>query len=468
MTTLTPELAQGLDSLLDDPVEFKYLVSANTYSKQDEMTRAVFTSPRVTVSGANGTGKDFQAARIALAWLTLLEPAKVVVIAPTHRQVEDIFWNEMRAAFRSKAFREPWGLKMFPGSARVECLYDAEEHFGVGFATKDKAAGVNQMPTGEGLQGYHSPNLLAIISEAHAVQQAHIDEIRRLNPRCTLMTGNPFTASGEFYDSHHSKRHLYQSIQISAFDTPNLRDIAPEEGYADYPGMVTKKDVRERAEEWGEDNPLYIAGVKGEFPDNLDDMVIVPLYAAQAAAQRTSEPSGTVRVACDVARYGADKTVVMRRQGDHAEIVHSTQGADLMKTTGFLKRYIMENLVDELVVDETGLGSGVVDRLRELGTGRTRLVGFNFGGSPKDKDRFVNAGAECYWAMRQWCMEEPADIPNSAPLLSGMSGRLYSIDSRGRTKLQPKEEMHRSPDEADALAMTFVQDKGRPGVRFLE
>ena len=78
------------------------------------------------------------------------------------------------------------------------------------------------------------------------------------------------------------------------------------------PGMITQEDIDDRKEEWGEESALYVGAVLGEFPDNLDD-VVVPLSKAVAAARRELEADGPVILRCDVARYGQDKTVVMRR-----------------------------------------------------------------------------------------------------------------------------------------------------------
>ena len=86
------------------------------------------------------------------------------------------------------------------------------------------------------------------------------------------------------------------------------------------PGMVTQEDIDDRKEEWGEDSSMYVGSVLGKFPDNLDDAV-VPLWAATEAANRGMEPEGPVVLACDVARFGHDKTVVVRRQGPVARIV---------------------------------------------------------------------------------------------------------------------------------------------------
>ena len=111
----------------------------------------------------------------------------------------------------------------------------------------------------------------------------------------------------------------------------------------------------------------------GEFPEGLDD-VLVTLRSATEAAGRSLAPSGQVVLGCDVARFGHDKTVVVRRQGPFARIVWRASGADTMETAEFLRGYCASNVVDAVVVDDLGVGGGVVDRLRELGLGRARVV----------------------------------------------------------------------------------------------
>ena len=227
---------------------------------------------------------------------------------------------------------------------------------------------------------------------------------------------------------------------------------------------MTAQDIEDRKAEWGEDSPLYVGGVLGQFPDNLEDFV-VPLWAARAAGKRGATPEGPVILGCDVARSGKDRTVVMRRQGDVARIIHRKRGSDTMSTANFLKDYCDANEVHVLVVDEVGLGYGVVDRLREIGLGRTRLVGFNGGKSAKKKDRFANRNAEVWWAMRERYMAETLDTDNDDALIEGVSGRKWDDDERGRKRLQSKSEMARSPDEADALAMTFAAEGGGVWIR---
>ena len=89
-----------------DPEDIKYpmrfarrVLGAHLYPKQQELLSAVASHPRVSVSGANGTGKDFAAAAVAWWWLVNFRRSMVVVMAPTFRQVNDILFAEIRAAY---------------------------------------------------------------------------------------------------------------------------------------------------------------------------------------------------------------------------------------------------------------------------------------------------------------------------------------------------------------------------------
>ena len=219
--------------------------------------------------------------------------------------------------------------------------------------------------------------------------------------------------------------------------------------------MINQRDIDDRKDEWGEDNPLYIGAVLGEFPDNLDG-IVVPLWAAAAAGKRSMEADGPLIVACDVARHGHDKTVVMRRQGNVARIVWRTSGHDTMETANFLKSYCDEHEAETVVVDDTGIGAGVVDRLREMGLRHTRLMPFISGQKADDNKHFANRTAEVWWEMRKRYLAETLDTDDDGALIGQVSSRAYEVLDNGQIALGSKRKMARSPDEADALAMTFA------------
>ena len=224
-----------------DPVFFvQHVLQEPLFRKQGEILRSIKSEPFVSVVGANGTGKDWTAARAILWWLMVNKEAIVVVLAPTHRQVQDVVWKEGRGGFTAAMNN---GKPLGGTIAKVPRWEINDRRFAVGFATDSEF----------NIQGYHSPKLLLVITEAHAVEDSHIDAGMRLNPSRVLMTGNPFTNSGKFYNSHHSERDLWKTIEISAFDTPNV--ITKTD---DVPGLVSYSQVERRKLELGEDNPMYI------------------------------------------------------------------------------------------------------------------------------------------------------------------------------------------------------------------
>ena len=317
-----------------------------------------------------------------------------------------------------------------------------DQTFAIGFATSSPY----------NLQGFHSPNLMVVVTEAHAVPGTDIDALRRLNPALTLMTGNPLVSAGPFYDSHHSKRDMYDTVSISAGDVPNLTRFP-------VPGMVAPEHVADRKAEWGRNDPLYVGGVLGRFPDNLEGAVVT-LRDATAAAERSLQPEGDVVVACDVSRFGQSKTVVVRRQGPVARIVWRVRGRDTMSIAEFLESYCDREMVDTLVVDDSGVGGGVVDRLRQLRLPHTRLVAFIGGKKARKPDRYANLITESWFAMKKSYEAGTLDTDDDPALISQVSGRRYHQPGGAAIALESKGDTRESPDEADALAMTFAVSRG--------
>ena len=254
-----------LEHYRDDPVGFVEHVLGHPppYDKQREILRTLAVKRRVSVVGANGSGKDWAAARAILWWLATRPRAIAVVTGPTQRQVEQIVWRELRAAY--KASRVPLGGRLSGSQWNI-----ADDRYAIGFST-NKA---------DNLQGFHSPELLAVVTEAHAMPQDQMEALKRLYPARILLTGNAFSRDGEFFDSHHTKRHIYAGVTVSVYDTPNFTG---ENGGA--PGMPTEEDVEERKLDWGEDHPLYQGSILARFPDMLDDSLL-SRSAIEAAVAR--------------------------------------------------------------------------------------------------------------------------------------------------------------------------------------
>ena len=441
----TEDAAALIQRAKDNPAFFwSNILGSSPYQRQLDIVEALRDNRRVAVVGCNGSGKDWMSARVMLWWQTVHYPAITIVVGPTHRQVSDIVWKEARSAYLEARF--PLGGRMYQ-TARWE---GDDRHYSLGISVD------NDM----NLQGFHSPNLLVIVTEAHNVAQSHIDALKRLNPARMLLTGNAFANGGEFFEAFHSLTELYKTVEISAFDTPNVtsqRDLIP--------GMVTVAEVEERKKEWGEESAMYIASILGQFPSNLED-AIVPRSILMEALHRTIPPTGPAILSCDVARFGADRTVVYRRQGAQCRKIWDVQGRDTQQVAGKLKGLAEDDPdVDTVIVDDTGVGGGVTDRLNEEGVrgGAVRIVAFNGGEKARRNDRYVNAIAEAWMEMAQSFKDGMVDLDDNPSIIAQLSSRRYLIQGDRRIKLESKDEYKKrarnSPDDADALAMSF----GAPG-----
>lgn len=164
----------------------------------------------------------------------------------------------------------------------------------------------------------------------------------------------------------------------------------------------------------------------------------------------------------DVARFGDDTTTIFMRRGQDATgEVHRFRKLDLMQVAARVKDLSDRNDVDAVFIDETGLGAGVVDRCKQLQM--DNVIGVNFSAGP---DRMVqgmpkvkNKRAEM-WALMRMAIQTDLQLPDDEELFADLTGPLYSFDTNNAIQLEKKEDMKkrglRSPDKADALALTFA------------
>src|SRR5688572_17954582 len=97
MAELVTEGVEERASYVSLPVEFaKEVLGATPWERQEAILEALRDHSRVTVCSAHGVGKTWVAAAATLWFLYTREPAIVLTTAPTHRQVKEILWREIR------------------------------------------------------------------------------------------------------------------------------------------------------------------------------------------------------------------------------------------------------------------------------------------------------------------------------------------------------------------------------------
>ena len=198
---------------------------------------------------------------------------------------------------------------------------------------------------------------------------------------------------------------------------------------------------------------------------------LISLALATAASQRTLKPddpvilSAPVVIGVDPARYGDDRSVIVRRQGLVCFPPLVFQGVDTMFLASRTAVEINKHKPAMVFVDEGGVGAGVVDRLRQLGH---TVMGVQFGSRALGKG-FQNLRAEMWWKMRDW-LEAGGVIPNDPVLIRELATPTYGFNDKGDVVLESKDDIKArldvddggSPDVADALACTFAAPVAPP------
>lgn len=486
MATLAPDPLAILADQLDPPVSphrddldawTRERLGGYLWEAQRQIGDALVEHRYVAVPSCHDAGKSAVAARAAAWWLDTHPPGEafVVTTAPTWKQVKAVLWREIGKVRRAaEAHGEP-----LPGRTNLDCEWfigDELVAYGRKPADGDQAA----------FQGIHARYVLVIVDEAGGVPKALFDAVDSLvtnEAARVLGIGNPDDPASHFAKvcAPGSGWHV---IHIDGLRTPNFT----AEAIAPYPELVAlmeaegiepstepiPEDLRplllsplwvwERIKRWGPDSPLFIAKVRGRFPEIGDDTLIAP-GLIRAAIERELPGIDPGRYGLDVARYGTDETVCYRNRDGVVRLAFSHAKQDTMRTTGAAMRQLAPHLGGvPMVVDTIGLGAGVFDRLREQGE---PVHSFDAAAKPiippiPGRERFINRRAEAWWAVREAFEAGEVDLdPDDEDLAAQLGAIRWWNDSRGFIHIESKDEYRKrtggaSPDRADAVMMSFV------------
>lgn len=185
----------------------------------------------------------------------------------------------------------------------------------------------------------------------------------------------------------------------------------------------------------------------------------IPSDLVMKARKGKAERFGPLVIGVDPARFGDDRTSIIMRQGRHAFGIQSHAKKDTMEIVGIIHQLISQYNPAKVFIDIGGLGAGVFDRLKELGHGAI-IVSVNAGSSPLDKIKYYNKRSELWGLYREWLLDEPCQIPDEDSLHADTCNIRYSYNSNSQLVMEQKAEMKkrgiRSPDEADAICLTFA------------
>lgn len=410
-----------------------FLGISELWDRQSAIIDSVASRRLTAVRAGHGVGKTFAGAVAALWFLYCRAPAKVLITAPTEWQAQQVFWGAMKN-LRARARRALGGVM---GETKLAL---GEEWWAQVRATKSV----------DFFQGVHGKNLLVIVDEAAGVDEAIFEGVKTLltgEGNKVLLMGNPVRRSGSFHAAFSDA--AYGHVHLSCLKHPNV-----VEGREIIPGAVTREWIEERRAEW-EGTPLWQARVLGEFPDAAEDQLI-SLELLGMAESREVVPTGPAVIGVDVARYGNDETAIYVMRDGAVVDSRFLRKRDLMETAGHVHALAQTHDVKLIAVDDTGLGGGLTDRLRELGH---EVAAINFGSAPDNAQKYYDLPSELWGELSEGFRAGAlGPIPANDVLSGQLTARRYTYRDC-RLKVEGREEMRRrglkSPDRADALALAW-------------
>jgi len=368
--------------------------------------------------------------------------SKGIVTANTGTQLHTKTWAEIKK-WRRKSLLAGWWVI---GDKAIR--HNADSGWGVNAITWKKEQS-------EAFAGQHaaSSSSYYIFDEASAIERV-IFEVSEGGltdgEPFRFLFGNPTRNSGFFYDVFHRLRHRWLTYQIDS------RDVA----------ITNKRLFQEWIDDFGEDSDFVRVRVKGQFPRASSRQLIAADVIRMARARKPEEQAldtPTV-LGVDVARHGdAESVIAIRRGMDAASVPWRVfRGLDNMQ----LAARVVE-LIEMLrrtgtppaavFVDGGGNGSGVIDRLRQLGYHTHDVL---FGGRADRADRYKNKSAEMWGRTRDWLKGGGALPEGDDVLAEQLQNREYDWTATQQLFLESKDDLEKrgldSPDRADALVLTFA------------
>ncbi len=451
----------------NDPVGFAHdILKVKPWAKQIEIMEAVVKYRKVMVVSANSIGKSWILAVLLLWHHCTRTKGLTLFTAPAFRQVEAVVMRQVRQLIQQA------GLKingLLPKDTKID---DTPEHYMLGFTAS----------TPDAFQGWHNAQIFLAFEEFIGVDQSIWDAARGVlqgGDNYFLAIGNPTDLTSQGYLEYTSGR--WHIISISFKDHPNIK--AELEGKEQIiPGACCLKEVKENIEAWCEEtfnptatdfefdgkwytpSPAGMARLLGKWPDQD----FYGLFSINDWKKDSPYLDGPIVIGVDCAFDGLDFTCIHIRKGNKSIYHESYNGKDELYTANRLKTLCHEygcpgQYPDKIpcVIDSIGFGSGVISHRNE----------YNFIGVKSSKkaasEQYHNVRTELLFRLRNKLrngLANTSQLPQN--VLNELIRQSLTITYRPNNKGMPralekekiKQEIGRSPDDIDAVALAYYHD----------
>lgn len=486
----------------DDPVLFaEDVLGITLWSKQQELVGLVKDNSHTVVTSAHGTGKSLTSSVLACWWVATRPLGEAIAIwtAPTYAQVNAILGEEIRKhhAHAEQRYKEGLSPIKLPGYVTQANQWKSDDgKILLGFGRKPADA------ADSAFQGIHRRYVLVILDEACGIPESlwtGAEAITTTAGSRILAVGNPDDPASHFRKIFYDDPN-WAKLKISAFDSPNftINHLKHAEGCDDplcrqdhwaararldkdipddlRPLLIQHDWVEQRRLAWGEDSPLWVSKVLGEFPLQSVN-TLFNLATLNTGADTEIKPVRTdpVILGVDLSRFGPNYSAVYKYEGGYLRQVGKwggkadEQGIDGMESAAKVHALAQRYGASEVRVDSEGVGGPILDRIVQLAGDSYRVIAMRGSQPSPDNLRWINSRAFWYDKMRESMMNGEIDVdPNDKQLREELEQIAYHFKNRFKSlQIEAKEDMERrglkSPDLADAAAyacadMSYVTD----------
>jgi phage FluMu gp28-like protein len=281
---------------------------------------------------------------------TVKNDCTIVIAAPTQNQAT-IMFDRIRSLVINSDFLKGYIVRNTQSELWVNFLDNTGMTKIITRATGE---------TGVGLRGY-SPHVI-IADECSFIKT---DILRAFLPSGMAtqakvwLTSTPFSKSGYFYEACENSKPrnpdgMWTEFHVKSLDNPL---IAEDPQFIQEIKRLTKEE--------------YVQEVEGEFLD-IGNNLIPNSLIMEALSDKT--PKGRVRyyMGVDVARTGRDETVftIVGVDEDDVVFVEDVQAesqSNVVDVAGRIGDFVAQYQLETVFIDETGLGGGLIDLVRERG-----------------------------------------------------------------------------------------------------
>ena len=399
---------------------------------------------RMTAATGHGTGKSTLVAWLVMWAMSTRPGCQGTVTANTFVQLETKTWAQIRR-WAQLCITAPW---FTVSSSRIAQI----DHKSSWFFSAQTCREENS----EAFAGQHaaSSSSIYIFDEASAVPDKifEVSEGGLTDGEPMIFCfGNPTRNTGKFYRINYGSE----------------RDKWVKQSVDSRQSQFTNKElIQEWEEQYGEDSDFFRVRVRG-LPPYASELQFISselIYSAQKNVPGPL-PDEPLIAGFDASGGGSAWNVVRFRRGNDAVSRKPIRLSGEQGTRQVMVALIADVLAEKdpakavtMMFVDSAFGSPIVERLHALG--HKNVMEVSFGDRSPDHHQ-ENMRSYMWYRMREWLKSGAID-PNDDNLAMDLAGPGYHINKANKVVLEGKKEMQKrgvaSPDDGDALALTFAQN----------